>query len=254
MNANKIWIKKPQNYILIIIIVTIVAIIIGVIIGFYPIIIESLDLIFDIINFITVTFLVAILSLLQIRKLLIDHFNKDKFNIEEFGTLRKNYYYLAVRNKTDEVAKNCRACGVFGDEFEYNLIWEDPIYPREIDIPIEDYLNLFYYKNGKLILPQCSTNPLSFLKESIDNISLKINKSGSNKVKERKNKITKWPYENAECEYEKYKNLTFDVYISASNAKTRKITFTSLENLITKLKSKDPIKKEDKEFITLLKI
>lgn len=86
---------------------------------------------------------------------------------DKFGENREdNYYYISVRNKTNEMAINSKAKCVFKDKFAYNLIWKDPLCPKNIDISVEEYLFLFYYDGNKFILPDGSVEP-SFVNKKL---------------------------------------------------------------------------------------
>lgn len=238
VKKNKPSIQKPENYIFIIIIGIIGIISILGLCVLWSQISTSFNEIINTIYFFTISMLVTILSAGEIKKLLNHHFRKNKFYIERIG-IKENYFYIAIHNKTKEVALNCRVKGIFKDFFSYDLIWMDPAHPKSYDVPIEEYAYLFYYEeNGTFRLPRGSIHP-HFINPEFQ--------------KEGDIKKTYWTYERDDRRYEEFKEYELTVVISAENANSYQKTFTKLNDLITKLKAaeKNVILNKDFKDITL---
>ncbi len=139
LSSDKYWIEKKENS-LFLVIISIFAFALLMIIcmfRYYP-----LEIIISFINIVLISGFATILSLIQIKKSLNEHFQNANLYIERIGKDRQYYYYLTVGNKGEKTALSCRARAFFGD-YGYNLAWDDPSYPVYIDIPTEEFLFLF---------------------------------------------------------------------------------------------------------------
>ena len=115
--------------------------------------------IFSLINLFLVSIFSCILALIQIRRYLTDRWNKNKFVLEGIGKLSAGlalYFYAIIKNKTNEVALNCRGNLKIEGYHSADTVWADPSHPREIDIPLKEQLDLFCIIRDTILIP-CGT-------------------------------------------------------------------------------------------------
>ena len=120
------------------------------------------DWLFSVLNIVLVSGFTTVLSLIQIKKFLNSHFNKNKFELEGIGK-RDSFYWVRIKNKTRESALNSRGHleffksknGAIDIIYSADAVWADPAHPRQNDIPLREELDFFikHLKNGS-IYPQ----------------------------------------------------------------------------------------------------
>ena len=240
-----IWIKKPQNSIILFSIIGII-IFLTVIPPILLIISISLENIFSFINLILISLFSSVLALIEIRKYLKGWWNKNKFEIECIGRLSAGsalYFYVIIKNKTNEVALNCRGNLIIEGHHNSDTVWADPSHPREIDIPLREKLDLFCKIRDTILIPSGTVGRYSkyqVLRQVAQLKSAQLENSWQEGAH-----ITIYPYNLL-----KSKSLT--ILITARNANPMELKLKTIQDIVKTLNAKDTITKDELEKNKLL--